>query len=154
MPFYAGATTLPESIQRADILKFERDSMWLAFNYVANYAMLKYSYMIKDIHAARDRFEAGAFGTQPELEARAVALWKQGDKNGARALLTRHSENIAAQVLREWWKLAEHLYIKYNDGYLNTRAGIARSVFYPAWWLKEVGYENGPTSYKKHAGGN
>ena len=154
MPFYAGATTLPDSIQRADVLKFDRDSMWSAFNYVANYAMLKYSYMIKDIHAVRDLFEAGAFGTQPELETQAVTLWKQGDKNGVRALLTRHSENIAAKVLHEWWKLAEHLYIKYNDGYLNTRAGIAQSVFYPAWWLKDVGYENGPTSYKRHPGSN
>ncbi|MDO9529001.1 MAG: hypothetical protein Q7J27_07575 [Syntrophales bacterium] len=116
MPFYAGATTLPESIQRGDILELERDSMWIAFNYVANYAMLKYSYMIKDVHAVRDRFEAGAFGAQRELEAQAVALWKQRDKNGARALLTWHSENIAEKVLHEWWKLAEHLYIKYNDG--------------------------------------
>ena len=154
MPFYAGATTLPESIQRGDILKFERNSMWMAFNYVANYAMLKYSYMIKDIHTARDRFEAGAFGAQQELEARALALWKQGDKNGTRTLLTRHSENIAAKVLDEWWKLSEHLYTRYNDGYLNTSAGIAQSVFYPAWWLKKVGYENGPTSYRKHPGSN
>ena len=52
-------------------------------------------------------------------------------------------------MLREWWKLSEHLYLKYNDGYLNTKAGIAQAVFYPAWWLKEVGYETGPTSYDK-----
>lgn len=40
MPFYAGGLDLPSSIQHADILKFDRNSMWMAFNYVANYSML------------------------------------------------------------------------------------------------------------------
>ncbi|MBN1276819.1 MAG: C69 family dipeptidase [Deltaproteobacteria bacterium] len=154
MPFYAGAKTLPQSIQQGDILTFDRSSMWMAFNYVANYVMLKYSYMIKDLHAVRDRFEAGAFGMQQELEGQAEDLWKEGDKDGVRELLTRHSETIAAKVIDEWWKLSEHLYIKYNDGYLNTKAGIAQAVFYPSWWLKAVGFENGPTSYQRHPGSN
>lgn len=149
MPFYAGATKLPPPIQSGDILKFDRGSMWTAFNYVANYAMLKYSYMIKDIQAVRDRFEARAFGAQQGLEEQALALWKKGDKTSASKLLTKYSEENAAAVLEEWWKLSEHLYIKYNDGYLNTKAGIAQAVFYPSWWLKEVGYEKGPTSYEK-----
>lgn len=149
MPFYAGALDLPAPIQRADLLKFDRGSMWTAFNYVANYAMLKYSYMIKDVHAVRDRFEDGAFGKQQEVEAKALALLRQGDERGARRLLTDYSDKNALAVLDAWWKLSEDLYIKYNDGYLNTTAGIAQAVFYPAWWLKQVGYENGPTSYQK-----
>jgi len=153
MPFYVGAKGLPASIQKADILKFDRESMWTAFNYVANYVMLKYSYMIKDLQAVRDRFEAQAYGMQQEVENQAVDLWKRGDKDGARQLLTKYSEEMTANVLREWWKLSEHLYIKYNDGYLNTKAGIAQAVFYPAGWLKEVGYENGPTSYEKRPAG-
>ena len=153
MPFYAGATDLPASLQKADILKFDKGSMWMAFNYVANYAMLKYSYMIKDIAGMRDGFEARAFGKQKELERKANDLWKKGDQKGVRKLLTRYSAENASAVLREWWKLSEDLYIKYNDGYLNTKAGIAQAVFYPAWWLKQVGYENGPTSYEKPATG-
>lgn len=153
MPFYAGATDLPACLQKADILKFDKGSMWMAFNYVANYAMLKYSYMIKDIAGVRDGFEARAFGKQKELERQANDLWKKGNQEGARKLLTRYSEENASVVLQEWWKLSEHLYIKYNDGYLNTKAGIAQAVFYPAWWLKQVGYENGPTSYEKPATG-
>jgi dipeptidase len=149
MPFYAGATDLPVSMQKADILKFDKGSMWMAFNYVANYAMLKYSYMIKDIAGMRDGFEARAFGKQKELEQQANDLWKKGDQKGARKLLTRYSAENTSAVLREWWKLSEDLYIKYNDGYLNTKAGIAQAVFYPTWWLKQVGYENGPTSYEK-----
>ncbi len=154
MPFYAGALNLPASIQRGDILKFDRSSMWTAFNYVANYAMLKYSYMIKDIRTERDRFESSAFGTQQALEARALALWNKGDHKGARQMLTRHSEQNSAAVLSAWWNLSEKLYLKYNDGYLNTRAGIAQSVFYPSSWLKQVGYENGPTGYEKKPGAN
>lgn len=148
MPFYVGATNLPMSVQRADIFELDRKSMWTAFNFVANYAMLKYSYMIKDIQSVRDQFEAQAFGKQTELEAKALKLWEKGDR-AARALLSRYSDNNANAVLNKWWKLADQLYIKYNDGYLNTKAGVAQAVFYPVWWLKQVGYEKGPVSYKK-----
>jgi dipeptidase len=154
MPFYAGALDLPGPIQRADILKFDRNSMWTAFNYVANYAMLKYSHMIQDIRAVRDRFESSAFGKQQELEAKALALWNKSDQKGARWMLTEYSDQNAAAVVSEWWVLSENLYLKYNDGYLNTKAGIAQAVFYPSWWLKQVGFENGPTNYQKQPAGN
>jgi dipeptidase len=149
MPFYAGAMDLPKSIQTADILKLDRGSMWTAFSYVANQAQLKYSFMIKDIQAVREKHEARFFGTQKDLEARALALWNKGDRKGTRALLTKHSDQQAAAVLKDWWALSESLYIRYDDGYLNTPDGIAQSVFYPSWWLKQVGYEQGPISYQK-----
>ncbi|MFH1387215.1 MAG: C69 family dipeptidase [bacterium] len=152
MPLYAGVTNLPKPVQTADLLKYDRKSMWTAFNFVANYAMLKYSYMIKDIQSVRDRFEAQAFGTQADRERQALALWKKGDESGARALLTSYCSKNAEAVLSDWWDLADQLYLKYNDGYLNTKAGMAQAVFYPGWWLKEVGYEQGPTAYKKPAG--
>jgi dipeptidase len=152
MPLYTGALDLPAPLQRGDVLKFDRKSIWTAFNYVANYAMLKYSFMIQDIRSVRDQFENRAFGVQPELEARALAMWTKGNQRGARQLLTRYANDNAAAVLNEWWKLSEDLYLKYNDGYLNTRAGIAQAVFYPAWWLKQVDYENGPISYQKRLG--
>ena len=148
MPFYAGALDLPESVQRADILKLDKQSMWTAFNYVANYSMLKYSFMIQDIHAVQGRYENVALARQTELEAQAVALWNSGDKHGARKFVTRYSDQNAAAVLKDWWKLSELLYVKYNDGYVNTDKEIAQPLFYPAWWLKQVGFEDGPTSYQ------
>ncbi|MBU1229128.1 MAG: C69 family dipeptidase [Proteobacteria bacterium] len=151
MPFYAGATDLPRPIQTSNILKLDRGSMWSAFSFVANQAQLKYSFMIKDIHAVRDRHENSFFGRRKLLEAKALALWKRGDRPGARALLAKQSAANAAAVLKDWWALSEQLYVKYEDGYLNTKAGIAQAVFYPAWWLRQVGYEQGPTSYRKPA---
>lgn len=149
IPYYVGATGLPKAIQTANILKFDKESIWTAFSFVANYAMLKYSYMIKDINALRKDFEAGAFGKQQATEKKAKALWDKGNQKGARRLLTRYSEEYTNTVLKEWWKLSEMLYVKYNDGYLNTKAGVAQAVFYPSWWLKLAGYEDGPTSYEK-----
>jgi dipeptidase len=151
MPFYAGALNLPESVQRADILKLDFRSMWTAFNYVANYSMLKYAFMIQDICSIQERLEGKAFAGQQDVEAKALAHWNKGDKMGARKLLTSYSNQHAATVLKEWWKLSEFLYVKYNDGYINTDKEIGHPVFYPAWWLKQVGYEDGPTSYEKKA---
>ena len=149
MPFYAGAGNLPESVQQGNILKFDRSSMWMAFNYVDNYSMLKYSYMSKDIFALRDTFEKQAFEKQPELEKKALELWTQGDQQRACAILTSYSEKNADTILASWWKLSEDLYIKYNDGFLNNEDGIGQQLFYPGEWLQQVGYEDGPTSYDK-----
>ena len=151
MPFYAGATTLPASLQHADILSFDKNSLWMSFNYVANYAMLKYSYMIQDIHAVRDKYESAAFHKQPSLEKEALALWNSGKRQEARELLTQYSQDNAQALLKDWWKLSEDLYLKYNDGYINDQKSLAQPVFYPSWWLQKVGYENGPTSYEKPA---
>jgi dipeptidase len=152
MPYYAGGNTdLPKPIQTSDILKLDRGSMWTAFNYVANQAQLKYAFMIKDIRAVRDHHESAFFGGQTELETNALKLWDKGDTKAAKALLTKHSDQLTSDVLKDWWTLSEQLYIRYNDGYLNTKEGIAQAVFYPAWWLKQVGYEQGPMSYAKPA---
>ena len=150
-PYYAGALDLPDSVQTGDPLVYDEASMWTAFNYVANYAMIKYSYMIKDIHAKRDAFEAAFLGRQKELEAEALALWRGGKQEQARALLTHQADKNAANVLAEWWDLSHDLYVKYNDGYRNDAQGLAQSLFYPAWWLKAVGYPDGPLTYARPA---
>ncbi len=149
IPFYPGSGGLPDSMERGNPLHFDRGSMWTAFNYVANYAGLKYSYMIQDITEMRDAFEVQFFGRQADVEKNALALWNKGEKDKAAKLLNDQSRQDARDVLAAWWKLSEDLYVKYNDGYLNTKEKLAQPLFYPGWWLKAVGYKNGPTTYKK-----
>ncbi|NLV23655.1 MAG: dipeptidase, partial [Deltaproteobacteria bacterium] len=105
----------------------------------------------QDIRAVQESLENDVFAGQKEIEAKALALWNQDDKMGARNLLTQYSDSNAAAVLEDWWKLAELLYVKYNDGYINTDVEIGHPVFYPAWWLEQVGYKDGPTSYEKRS---
>jgi len=37
--------------------------------------------------------------------------------------------------------------MKYIDGYVNEPE-VGKGVGYPAEWLKEVGYDEGPTAYE------
>ncbi|NLZ14981.1 MAG: hypothetical protein GXY29_12470, partial [Thermotogaceae bacterium] len=48
----------------------------------------------------------------------------------------------ANRVVNEWWEFGQSLVTRYNDGYVD-----GKSVGYPDWWLKEVGYEDGPQKY-------
>jgi hypothetical protein len=116
--------------------------------------MLKYEYMIQDIRAEQNRFESRAFGSQQGVEAKAVNLLEDGKKEKAKALLSQYTKGNADEIFEAWWDLSTHLYVKYNDGYINTEDQIAQPVFYPAWWLKAVGYEDGPTSYGNPSGNN
>ncbi len=94
----------------------------------------------------QERFEGAAFGKQKELESRALELWNKDDITGARKLLTNYSDQNSAVVLKEWWKLSEFLYVKYNDGYVNTNKEIAHP--FSTRLVAETGrFEDGPTSY-------
>ncbi len=149
LPFYCGMTGLPREIQQANILDLSKDSVWSAFNFVANYCTIKWSYMIKDIREERTALEKRAFGLQELLENNAAALIRNGKVSEARKMLTVYCEENTEEVLSAWHGLAERLYVKYNDGYLNTREEVGQPLFYPSWWLKQAGYEKGPTTYKK-----
>lgn len=147
VPFYVGMTDLPHAWQIGSTQKFDRNVAWWAFNFVANYAQIKFSYMKKDILAKQEELENLEVAMQPAVDMAALALYKK-DPALARKYLTDYSIDNANRVLKEWWELSELLIVKYNDGYVNIPE-VATQVGYPKEWLKKVGYQNGPTSYEK-----
>merc|ERR1712136_583713 len=50
------------------------------------------------------------------------------------------SDKLASKILKKSWELPDHLIFKYADGFLNDGEPLG----YPDWWLKQVGYEQGP----------
>lgn len=140
MPFYIGVNQLCRPLETMNVLEFSRDSAWWAFNLVANYATIKYSYMIKDIQAK-----------QKELEDAATKLLADFESMGtkSRSELTTLCNNNAEKVISEWWRLFEAIVVKYNDGCITTADGIMQKVDYPEEWLQDVGYYDGPISYQK-----
>ncbi|MFY9135013.1 MAG: C69 family dipeptidase [Bacillota bacterium] len=145
IPIYCGVSYLPESFTKGsrggsyDV--FSRESAWWAFNFVSNWADLKFSYMIEDIKAVRDPLEAEFFAMQPAIENAAVALYET-NPNAARAFITTYTNGCAERTVDADWKLASKLVGRYADGYVygDNDAYKVETVGYPEWWLREVGF--------------
>jgi len=145
VPFYAGITEVPESYSSGSLRQFSRDSAWWAFDFVSNWADLKFSYMIQDIRAKQALLEGKAFKEQSAVEQTAARMYET-DPDSAREYLTDYCVNNAEDVVAQWWDFADYLVAKYHDGYVNIpEAG--QGVGYPAWWLEAVEYDEGPTQY-------
>jgi len=134
-PIYCGVTELPESFKKGmrggtyDV--FSRESAWWAFNFVSNWADLKFSYMIEDIKAVRDPLEAEFFAVQLVIEKTATELYKQ-DPALAQTFLTTYTNSCAIRVTDAYWKLASQLVGRYADGYVYGDDTYEReSVGYP-----------------------
>ena len=146
MPFYCGINEIPEELGKGSLKSFNWDSPWWIFNLVANYANLKYSYMIKDIRKVQQKLEGDFFTLQPAVEATAVSL---ADKNprALQTFLTDYSLSHANLVFRRWKELARFLITKYNDGYVQDTPGRPSEKGYPQSWLKKVVRER-PEQFK------
>jgi dipeptidase len=134
MPFFVGIKNLPLSVQTMKLTSFETHSAWWAFNFVANYANLNYSYMMEDIVELQQKLEKESYadvysGSITEKE------------------ITGYCEKNTQKVLSAWWDLSRSLIVKYNNGCITTEDAIMQKIDYPDWWLRDAGYFEGPTSY-------
>ncbi len=136
-PLYAGITAVPPSFARGSLHRFSWDSAWWVFNVVANYAQLKFSYMVKDIVKVQQELEGNFFALQPAVEKTAVDMLKT-DPARARQLLTDYSVSSGERVYARWKDLAETLFTKYNDGYVQDDKGEPQELGYPEEWLRDV----------------
>ncbi len=142
VPFYCGVTTVPKCFQTGRKDEYDRAAAWWAFNFVGNWADLKYMYMIEDIRKLQSELEGELFQLQPAVEATALKLYAD-DPEACRNYLTRYSNVTAQTIVDNWWGLADHLIVKYSDGLVNV-GGEYRRVGYPKSWLDAVGYGKEP----------
>ena len=136
-PLYCCADAMPESYTTGNLGEFSWDSAWWVFNIVANYACLKYGYMIRDIQAVQAELEEEFLTLQPAVEKAALELYEQ-DPDLARQYLTSYSVGAGEKVTRRWRELAFHLFTKYNDGYVRDEKGHAQEVGYSEAWRGTV----------------
>ena len=136
-PLYCSSLDVPPSFARGSLRQFSWDSAWWVFNFVSNYAALRYRDMIVDVHAERDTLEGEALARQPAVEQAAAALWRTNPAAAAR-YLTDYSVSHAEDVVTRWRALGERLLTKYNDGYVQSQPGRAEEAGYPEGWLRAV----------------
>jgi|WetSurMetagenome_2_1015567.scaffolds.fasta_scaffold12822_2 dipeptidase len=137
VPLYCGITAAPDSYTRGGLGEFTWDSAWWVYNFVANFANLKYSYMKDDIQKVQGEIEAGLDALQPVVEKTAIEL----SKNNPALLssyLTDYSTSHAESAAKRYRALGETLIRKYNDGYVQDEKGRPQEVGYPESWYREV----------------
>jgi dipeptidase len=137
IPLYCGIDTVPKSFTVGSLDKFSWESAWWVFNFVANYANLKYSYMLPEIQAVQKDIEGTLLTLQPVVEKTAVDLASSNPKLLTR-YLTDYSVTQAEKVVARWKELGEYLITKYNDGYVKDEKGEPQEKGYPESWLREV----------------
>ena len=136
-PLYVGINEAPESYRTGSLSEFSWKSGWWVFNFVANFANLKYSYMIKDIQKVQNEIESRFFLAQSKIEKTALEL-SENDPPEMIRFLTKYSVTQAESTIDSWRRLGKLLITKYNDGFVQETPGDAVEKGYPDQWLQEV----------------
>ena len=116
-PMYVGNTTMPEAMKvgNGDLLNFTWDAAFWVHNWVSNMVYNRYSDMIKHVNEVQDKLEKGFETQQPEIEKKALVLYKKS-KQEAINFLNEYSNNNVKSGMDEWMKLGGYLMVKYVDG--------------------------------------
>ena len=129
MPMYAGITRLPEAFTVGGINEFSWDSAWWVFNFVSNFANLKYSYMIGDIQAVQgvsfdvhageifSRYDR-AIGLAPwnrNLRSRIALHYAEIAASQPNPAVKRYLRQRAAAVIAEKTGLRPRIYQDYRE---------------------------------------
>jgi len=126
---YMNANPDPEGLSR--------DSAYWAHRYVFNVAKIMYNHAMKNVTAVQQELETAAVQLVSNIDA-------QIDAGGSvdAAQLTKAYTEHAERVLSAFWALPDLIVAHYSNGWNADKANVG----YPDWWLKAVGYEQGPAT--------
>ncbi len=135
-PFYTSINKLPKSFTVGRLNAFSTDSAWWVINFVANYANLRWSYMIKDIQKLQREIEDTEFSLQKYIEGAALNMIRDKKTKLAITFLTKYCIENGEMNIEKWRELGKKLITKYNDGYIQDEKGRPRAIGYPDKWLR------------------
>ena len=142
-PVYCCTTVRPECYNTpgADALNFSFDNAYWVCNWVSNMVYPRYSQLFPSLQSVRDSLENSYLQLQPQIEAKAAALYAQNPEQ-ARKFLNDYTIEKAQQMLARWKQLATYLIVKFNDmavkpekdgKFVRTPEGIGARVARPGF---------------------
>jgi dipeptidase len=156
MPFYCGIQKVPHCVAEGngDMLTYSETAAFWVFNRVAHFAYLFYNRVMPDLKKLQHDLENRFAGEIPEIDEKALALYKTDPVKG-REVLTAYSAETAESTVNSWRKLGEFLLVKYLDGnvkkekdgeLLRNPWGYPLSPSFPGYpdsWKQQVIQETG-----------
>ncbi len=114
VPMYCGINSIPNCFDpnNGSLLEYSSTSAFWIYNWVANYAYSKYSYMYPDIKKVQEKWENEFNILVPAMDKVAVGM----NEADARLFLTNFSCTQAENSTAAWKKLGQYLLVKYMDG--------------------------------------
>jgi dipeptidase len=117
MPMYCGILDVPYSFAHGNgsMVEFTWESAFWVFNFVTNWAYLRYSDVIQDIRKLQAELESKFIAYTPAIDKAAVILYET-DPMLAREYLTEYSKTQGDNTTKIWREFSEYLINKYIDG--------------------------------------
>jgi len=143
-PMYCGANRVPHNfaVGTGSFDDVSWDSAFWIFNQVSNFAYLRYSDMIQDIHVAQQELESAFLAAQPEIDSAALELYGRSPRL-AKDYLTDFSVQAGDSVVKRWKELSKFLLYKYLDGNVKDANGKVTHPGYPESWYEMVAEATG-----------
>jgi dipeptidase len=117
MPMYCGMLDVPYSmaVGNGSMVEFTWNSAFWVFNFVSNWAYLRYSDIIKDVRELQAELEGRFIAYTPAIDKAAQALYEVNPQM-AREFLTDYSVQVGNNTTDTWREFGEYLINKYIDG--------------------------------------
>ncbi len=144
VPVYCGVTRPPHNfaVGTGSWTEVTWESAFWMFNYVSNFAYLRYSDMIKDIQLVQGELECGFLADQPEIDSAALALYGQSPRL-AKDYLTEYTESATEKTMERWTELGKFLLYRFLDGNVKDEKGNVEHPGYPESWYAKVAESTG-----------
>ncbi len=154
VPISCGVQAPPRAFAEGtgNFSEFSWDSAFWTFNFVSNYTYTRWSDMIQDVQKVQRGFEGRFTAEQPDVDRRALALFKE-DPGLARDFLTKRAADATAEVVARWQKLGQFLIWKYLDGNVRDEQGKVTFPRYPDAWYRRIVKDHGPVIEMKKVEG-
>jgi dipeptidase len=114
IPIFSGVTELLPSFERCAQHRFRMDSACWAFRRANRLATVRYGRTKKIIDGAVKEFEDGAFSELPDLEKRALEIFKaegsNPDSKKLREYLTKYTNDFARAAIQKYIELGDQFW--------------------------------------------
>lgn len=148
-PLYCAIRRVPKSYAEGNgsMMEFSWTSAFWIFNLVSNFAYTRYNIIHPEIYQKQQELEKMFLDEVKIIDQKALELYKQ-NPDKAIEFLTEFSVNTADQLVKDWLKFFEYLFVKYMDGNVKTivpgeKNPKVEHPGYPESWYRRIVNETG-----------
>ncbi|OQS00657.1 peptidase [Achlya hypogyna] len=141
VPIFTHVNQVPALYTRGSLHAYDPSASYWAFAVVGNWAARFYQYTHPFVAEVQRRLETAAQTAVGAVQCNVTATT---DESTLRSYLTAQSEAMATTTHDAFLELFATLVTTFHDGFfmhnLTDATLSAQSLFYPQWWLEDVGY--------------